>query len=187
MVVMRYWHAGVLGAAISLPVAGGIVQQAHADGLVSEVKVGVLAHDVPDLWSGFQREEDSVNINAELLLSPSAIFLGGTLRPAIGASVNTAGDTSFGYIDAHWQYDFPNGMFFSVGVGGAIHDGNLDPVDPDRKALGSELLFHIPIELGYQIDQHNNISVYFEHFSNGYTQDFNEGLDNLGIRYGYRY
>ena len=62
----------------------GMAQPAVADSLVSEVKVGVLAHDVPDLWSGFQREEDSFDINAELLLSPSAIFLGGTLRPAIG-------------------------------------------------------------------------------------------------------
>ncbi|HKJ62044.1 MAG TPA: acyloxyacyl hydrolase [Hyphomicrobiales bacterium] len=184
---MQFSRLGVQVAATFLFAASSMVQPACADGLVSEVKVGVLAHDVPDLWSGFQREEDSVDINAELLLSPSAVFFGGTLRPAIGASVNTAGDTSHAYIDARWQYDFPDGLFFSAGLGGAVHDGNLDPSDPDRKALGSRLLFHIPVELGYQIDDHNNLSVYFEHTSNGYTQDFNEGLDRLGIRYGYRY
>jgi hypothetical protein len=184
---LQHSHFSVRLAAAFLFAACGMAQPAFADGLVSEVKVGVLAHDVPDLWSGFQREEDSLDINAELLLSPSAIFLGGTLRPALGASVNTAGDTSFAYIDARWQYDFDGGLFFSTGVGGAVHDGDLELEDADRKALGSRILFHIPVELGYRIDDHNSLSVYFEHFSNGDAQDANEGLDNLGIRYGYRY
>jgi hypothetical protein len=184
---LQHSHFSVRLAAAFLLAACGMAQPAFADGLVSEVKVGVLAHDVPDLWSGFQREEDSLDINAELLLSPSAIFLGGTLRPALGASVNTAGDTSFAYIDARWQYDFDGGLFFSTGVGGAVHDGDLELEDADRKALGSRILFHIPVELGYRIDDHNSLSVYFEHFSNGDAQDANEGLDNLGIRYGYRY
>ena len=48
-----------------------------------EIRAGVLAHDVPDLWSGF-RLESGVDINAELL-GPGIAFLGGTLRPAIGA------------------------------------------------------------------------------------------------------
>jgi hypothetical protein len=109
------------------------------------------------------------------------------LRPAIGASVNTAGDTSFAYIDARWQYDFDRGLFFATGIGAAVHDGDLQLEDADRKALGSRVLFHIPVELGYRIDDRNSVSVYFEHFSNGDTQYANEGLDNLGIRYGYRY
>jgi hypothetical protein len=55
------------------------------------------------------------------------------------------------------------------------------------KALGSRVLFHIPVEIGLRFDDHNSLSVYFEHTSNGYTQDFNEGLDRLGVRYGYRF
>ena len=158
-----------------------------AGGLVSEIRGGVLAHDVPDLWSGFRRETTSPDVNLELLLSPSALFFGGTLRPAIGASINTGGDTSHVYADARWQYDLPAGLFVSLGLGGAIHDGNLGPEDPDRKALGSRLLFHMPLEVGYHFDEHNLVSVYFEHTSNAYTQDFNEGLDRLGIRYGYHF
>lgn len=185
--ILRYLHFSSRVTAAFLLTTCGTVQPVFADGLVSEVKVGVLAHDVPDLWSGFQREEDSFDINAELLLSPSAIFLGGTLRPAAGVSVNTAGDTSFAYLDARWQYDFDGGMFFATGIGAAVHDGDLELEDVDRKALGSRVLLHFPVELGYRIDDHNSLSVYFEHFSNGYTQDANEGMDNLGIRYGYRY
>src|SRR5262245_39171535 len=58
-----------------------------------EIRAGVLAHDVPGLWSGFRLENGGVDINAELL-GPGVAFLGGTLRPAIGGTVNTSGYTS---------------------------------------------------------------------------------------------
>ena len=109
------------------------------------------------------------------------------MRPAIGASINSGGQTSHAYIDARWQYETPSGIFFGLGVGAAVHDGNLEATDPDRKALGSRVLFHIPLELGYRFDPHNSFSLYFEHTSNAYTQDVNEGLDRIGIRYGYRF
>ena len=111
----------------------------------------------------------------------------GTIRPAIGASINTDGQTSHGYIDARWTYDAPSGVFVGLGLGGAVHDGNTGKSDPNRKALGSTLLFHIPLEIGYRLDPHNSISAYFEHTSNAYTQKYNEGMDRLGIRYGYRF
>jgi lipid A 3-O-deacylase len=173
--------------ALILLSAIGYASPASAGDLFSELKIGVLDHDTPDLWSNFRREKNAADINIEALLSPSVLFFGGVIRPAIGATINTRGDTSHAYIDARWQYETPYGIFLGLGVGGAIHDGNLGPTDPDRKALGSRLLFHIPIELGYHFDEHNSLSVYFEHTSNAYTQDYNEGLDRLGIRYGYRF
>jgi lipid A 3-O-deacylase len=57
----------------------------------------------------------------------------------------------------------------------------------DRKALGSRVLFHIPLEVGYRFDDHNSLSAYFEHMSKAYTVSPNEGMDRLGIRYGYRF
>ena len=151
-----------------------------------EIRAGVLAHDVPDLWSGFSLES-GVDINAEVLFGYGLPFLGGTIRPAVGASVNTAGDTSRAYVDARWEIEAPSGIFFGLGLGAAIHDGLLEPTRPDRKALGSRVLFHIPIEVGLRLDQHNSISVYFEHTSNAGLADYNEGLDSIGIRYGYRF
>jgi lipid A 3-O-deacylase len=153
---------------------------------IYEAKFGVLYHDVPHLWSGFQLEH-GVDINGELILAPALPFLGGAIRPAIGGTVNTDGYTSKGYIDARWQIDTPSGFYFGLGLGVAIHDGHVDPDALDRKALGSRALFHIPAEIGYRFDNHNSISVYFEHMSNGYTQKFNEALDSLGVRYGYRF
>jgi hypothetical protein len=162
-------------------------QPSWPTGLIDEVKIGVQAHDVPDLWSGF-RLEHGVDINGEILFSPSLPFLlGGSIRPAFGATVNASGDTSRLYLDARWQFDGPCGLFFGLGLGGTIHDGNLTPSDPDRKALGSRVLFHIPLEIGYRFDSHNSLSLFFDHMSNGYTAKYNEGMDNLGIRYGYKF
>jgi lipid A 3-O-deacylase len=160
---------------------------ALANGLINELKIGVLAHDVPDLWSGFQAEPDSADINVEAIFSPSLTFLGGTIRPALGASINTQGYTSNVYLDARWQLEMNCGVFLGLGVGGTVHDGQLQLKNFDEKALGSRVLFHIPVELGYRFDAHNSLSAYFEHMSNAYTVDPNEGMDRIGVRYGYRF
>lgn len=171
-------------AALALAVMTG---SATAGGLVDEVKIGVLAHDVPYLWSNFRAEPASADINVEVLFSPALPFLGGTIRPAVGGTVSTIGATSHGYIDARWQYETASRIFFGLGIGAAVHNGQLQLDDWDRKALGSRLLFHFPIEIGYRLDDRSSISAYFEHISNGYTVSPNEGLDRLGIRYGYRF
>jgi hypothetical protein len=170
--------AAVFGAA--LPLAA---QQAP---FVREMRLGVLGHDVPGIWSGF-RLEHGTDINLELILSPSVQFLGGTIRPALGGSWNTEGYTSKIYADARWMIESRNGLFLGLGIGAAIHDGLLDPTELDRKALGRRVLFHFPLEIGYRFDAHNSLSLYFEHISNGYTTTHNEGLDSLGIRYGYKF
>ena len=172
---------------LSLGLAAQPAATASAGDLFYAAKVGVLAHDVPDLWSGFQIEPDAADINIEIQFAPSASFLGGTLRPAAGATFNTNGDTSHAYVDARWQIEGPSSLFFAIGLGAAIHDGEIGPVDPNAKALGSRVLFHIPFEAGIHLDGHNDISFYFEHTSNAYTQTYNEGMDRLGLRYGYRF
>ncbi|GJL75393.1 acyloxyacyl hydrolase [Nitrosomonas sp.] len=153
-------------------------------GLLHQLKFGVLAHDVGDLWSGFNREE-GIDLNIEVVFSPSLTILGGALRPALGGSINTAGDTSKGYLDLLWQYNFATGIFFVSGVGAAIHDGKLNASTAGRKALGSRVLFHIPVELGYFISPQTTVSIYFDHISNAYTANENEGMDTLGVRFGY--
>ena len=174
---------------VCLAVAGAWPGAGHAGGLVRELRGGVLAHDVPNLWSGFRTENDAVAINVEAILSPSLPLFGGMIRPAIGASIATEGGTSNAYLDARWEFETASGIFVSVGVGGTVHNGEtkLLAFDQTDKALGSRVLFHFPLEIGYRFDGHNSLSVYFEHMSNGYTRDENEGLDRLGVRYGYRF
>ena len=173
----------VLVAACCL--AAGVPEAAAEDFLYS-LHVGVLAHDVPDLWSGFSVEDRWADINIEAQFKPALMIFGGALRPAVGASINTNGDTSHVYADARWQIDFGR-VFAGIGLGAAVHDGETGPPDADAKWLGSRVLFHIPAEIGVHLDAHNDLSVYFEHTSNAYTMKYNEGLDRIGMRYGYRF
>ena len=109
------------------------------------------------------------------------------MRPALGVSINTSGDTSKAYLDARWRYDFENDIFVGIGVGAAVHNGETRLVRADKKALGSRVLFHIPLEAGYRFDAHTSVSLYFDHVSNAYLADANEGMDTLGVRVGYRF
>jgi lipid A 3-O-deacylase len=161
-------------------------QGTSAPGFVQELRLGALVHDMPNLWSGF-RLERGADVNFEAILSPALPLLGGTLRPAIGASISTSGQTSKGYVDARWMLETRSGFFLGLGLGVAVHNGLIDPTDVDRKALGSRVLFHVPLEAGYRFDPHNSLSVYFDHMSNGYTRASNEGMDSLGLRYGYKF
>ena len=177
----------ILVLAIAVLVTDGAPSAFAGDGLIYELKVGALDHDVANLWSGFRREKESLDINIDAQLSPSMQLFFGTLRPAVGGTINTEGLTSIGYVDARWTIESASGLFFALGLGAAVHDGNIGREDPTRKALGSRVLFHIPLEFGYRFDAHNSISAYFEHTSNAYTQTYNEGMDRLGVRYGYRF
>jgi hypothetical protein len=56
-----------------------------------------------------------------------------------------------------------------------------------KKSLGSRVLLRIPLEIGYSMTDHYEISILFDHISNAYLADPNEGLDTLGLRFGYRF
>ena len=174
-------------AAAAATFATALCAQAQAQSFgIHDIKAGLLLHDVPDLWSGFSLEHRYVDVNVEVSFI-GLPFLGGTLRPVIGGTVNANGGTSHAYADARWQFELPLNLFVSTGLGIAVHDGYIDPTEIDRKALGSRALFHIPFELGYRLDRHHSVSFYFEHTSNAGLANYNEGMDRLGLRYGYRF
>lgn len=148
--------------------------------------LGLLAHDVPDLWSHFNRES-GVDINIEWTPDWPDRRLGpARIGSHLGAVLNTAGHTSYLYGGLHLRFGADRGWYGRAGLGAAVHNGERELVSNDRKALGSRTLFHIPMELGYQWRDHS-LSLYFSHVSNGDTSDANEGLDTLGLRIGWRY
>jgi len=156
-------------------------------GYIYRVFFGLLAHDVGGLWSGTHRE-DGVDINAEIVFSRIGIsVLAGTLRPNLGLSVNSQGDTSKFYGGVLWEINTKHGFFFASGMGAAVHNGKLDTDNKDKKSLGSRILFRIPIEFGYQITDCHSLSLLFDHVSNAGLASPNEGLDTIGLRYGYSF
>ena len=149
-------------------------------------RVGVLAHDVP-LWSR-SRSEGGIDLNAEVIFNyPEFSLFTGKIRPNLGFSVNSQGDTNTLYSGFLWEFNLDSGFFFNVGLGLAIHDGELEPRYNDKKALGSRVLFRIPVEIGIFFAKHHGLSILFSHVSNAYLADPNEGLDSLGLRYAYRF
>jgi len=157
------------------------------DNIIHEIRGGVLAHDVL-IVSRSPVESGSVSLNGEIAFGPSFGVLGGKIRPVIGGSIATNSGTSLFYIDARieWQLDR---VFFALGLGPAIHTGNLErrTFDNQRKALGSRILFHPSAEVGFQVTPDNRISVYYEHVSNAYLARPNPGLDNIGVRLAHRF
>jgi hypothetical protein len=151
------------------------------------LRLGVLAHDVNHLWSR-SRKEGGVNWNAELVFGKPGWSIGsGRVLPNIGASINNRGDTSKIYGGCIWEVIFSGGGFFNTGAGLALHDGDLDREDADRKQLGSRMLFRIPFEVGLSWNGRHRLSLMFDHVSNAYLASPNEGLDTLGVRYGFQF
>ncbi len=168
-----------------LPLRPVVADAGDNSGLLHEVRVGILDHDTDNLWSG-SSYETGTDVNAEIILTPTYALWGGHIRPNIGISVNDTGATSKIYTGGIWQFLWRNGCIADLGAGLAVHDGETDnPKAVDRKELGSRFLFHFSLELGYSLSAHNRIFLMFDHVSNGYTANPNEGLDTLGIRYGY--
>jgi hypothetical protein len=178
---------GLISLLMALP-ASAVEPTRVGGGFISEVKIGAQLHDTPYMWSGFNVEPYTVDLNMEVLFGPGVRFWGGTLRPALGATINFNGDTSKAYLDARWEKDFAyRNMFLGLGLGIAVHNGETFTPDPNLKELGRRVLFHPNVEIGQRLDEHSSISIYFEHISNASTADKNQGLDTLGIRYGYRF
>ena len=156
----------------------------NAKGVLHDIRLGVLAHDVDNLWSGHRREE-GVDFNVEVVFNrPLLEVLSGIVRPNLGISINDQGDTSKVYGGIYWEVT-GRSLFFGLGLGAAWHNGELETRDPAKKSLGSRILFRIPLEFGLTLYGPHRISIMFDHVSNGYLASPNEGLDTLGLRYSY--
>ena len=68
-------------------------------------------------------------------------------------------------------------------VGASTLDiSSLDP--PDRKLLGSRLLFRERVEAGYQLTPKVSLSVMLDPLSNAGLTAHNQGFTNVGARLG---
>jgi len=156
-------------------------------GIFYGFRLGLLAHDVGRLWS-YTRSEGGADVNAEMVFrKPSFTLWGGTILSNVGFSINSQGDTSKIYGGVLWEFLFSNGFFFNIGTGLAFHNGQLESDDSNKKQLGSRILFREPIEFGFTFFERHRISILFDHISNADLAEPNEGLDTLGVRYGYQF
>ncbi|WP_372677782.1 acyloxyacyl hydrolase [Desulfosarcina sp.] len=172
----------------SMMAAGGYpFEPPSPTGPVRALRVGMLAHDVDGLWSGESKEEGPDLCIEVIFNRPLFHLLTATAYPEAGVSLNTQGDTSKMYGGFLLRWEPESSFFFSTGLGLALHDGQRHSDSANRKALGSRVLFRIPIEIGYAVNYHHRIMLAFAHASNAGLASPNEGLDTLGLVYEYRY
>jgi len=185
-----------LAAALLAPAA------ARAQNLTySEVKLGVLQHDVPFL----KGKEGGVDLNPEIIWqSPVSDALAATVpdylrwavqpRPTIGGEINTSGFTDQAYVGATWTWQLAgnvlqpgDGIVLSYFFGPSFNDGEVKATAPNRKSLGSFVLFREALELGYQITPVYEVSALLDHVSNGGLAKQNQSINDFGARFGIRF
>ena len=163
----------------------GNKQSKALGGFLSEVRLGVLKHDFGPFSSS---EEDGIDVNFELLFaSPGFLQIIWSPRPHLGVTINTDDDTDQAYFGLSWEFDVWRNLFAGLSFGGAIHNGETETDRSDKKELGCKLQFRETVELGYRFGGRHAITAFLDHVSNANLCDKNEGLENLGVRYGYRF
>lgn len=191
---LRSSSAAVAGLAL---LAAGFVPAKSSGEPVSgtaghQLLIGVLAHD-----RGFTSDdhEDGVDPNIEIRFRPLDGPLGrkiGSPRPHLGVTPNFSGDTSAAYGGITYNVPLPGRLFIDLGGGLAVHDGPLHKKDVERCktesdcGFGSRVLLHGSFDLGVELRGGRSISFYFDHMSQGELfADENEGIEHIGVRYGF--
>jgi hypothetical protein len=154
-----------------------------AIGVLDEADLGALSHDVQ---IGGEHHEPGVDGNAELrFVSPGFLAPIFAPRPNLGVEINSAGKNSYTYAGLVWRAPLFAGLFADLGLGGAIHDGPNRSSTIDHKGLGTRVLFHESMALGYQFTSTWSAAAYIDHVSNADIGRSNPGLTNIGARLGY--
>jgi len=175
---------------------------AHAQNLTySELKFGVLAHDAHFLGG----KERGVDLNPEIIFqSPvTDAWAAGVPwylrwmvqpRPTLGGEFNTSGFTNQYYLGATWTWQLASnllqpqdGIALSYFFGPGFNDGDIIATTPNRKSLGSHVLFREALELGYLINPVYQISGFVDHVSNGGFAKQNQSINDVGVRLGVRF
>ncbi len=154
---------------------------------LSEVRFGVVDHDTGVFG---RNKEDGVDIAIGMRFQPLTGDIWEFLqnpRPFISANINTSDETHALQFGVNWDWDVWRQSFISFAFGGATHTGKLSTSRLDRKELGSRVLFYLALELGYRITPKHSVSFRLDHMSNASIADNNEGLDTVGLIYGYHF
>jgi lipid A 3-O-deacylase len=178
-----------IAIAVVLAMAGPAWAEDAGHSWVSELRVGVLAHDEAPIVANV---ESGADFNAELLfVSPRALRGIGAPRPYAGVTYAPEG-TSHVHAGLSWEHDFARRWFVTGALGLALHDG--EPLQEweqttyeqaSEKALGCRVVFHLYAGAGYRLSRRWNVAAHYEHLSNATLCPTNEGLENIGVRVGW--
>jgi hypothetical protein len=146
---------------------------------------GVYVHDIDSPLTKSGIEE-----GADIQLGYRWDRIGRTpLQPYLFGAVNTAGETH--YAVAGLSAKFGKRIYVRPGLGIAVHSGdNQDFEDPsdDDVEFGTSVLFAPEVGIGFSISERASVEASLVHLS--HAQIFggqNPGIDNVGIRFNWRF
>lgn len=197
---------------LAVLLVGLAAQQAEASDLsapswISEIKGGVMLHDIDRPEPLKDAEKNSFDLNLEVLSQPlkmaetSSSALNILLQPRahLGGAVNMDGYTNHYYAGLTWTAESDMGLYAALDFGGAVHSGKLNYKDDitvpgfgylidDHPRLGSRILFHEGFEVGYHLPSGHGIAAAVSHMSNaGLVGENNDGMTFASLRYTYRF
>jgi len=174
---------GWLNASVSLA-----AEKEGAVPFLTAIRGGLLVHDV-DLFGG--SEENGADLNVEFLFaSPAWLKQLWSPHLHLGVYLHTDNDTNQIYSGLTWEKVIIHRIFLDFAFGLTLHDGDLHCSHHychDDKDLGSAVLFREALELGWHITPRYSFSLIVSHMSNAGLSKDNDGMDHVGIRYGFSF
>jgi lipid A 3-O-deacylase len=144
---------------------------------------------------GHTAKESGVDANVEALFaSPRWLDWAFSPKPHLGLTANASTtDTDFLYAGLTWEWAPVRWFFLDLSLDLSVHDGMLDnsmiegKARFDRREFGCRALFRESLEIGTRFQERHSLSLMWAHYSHAsLCSEENEGIDNAGLRYGYR-
>lgn len=157
-------------------------------GIITQAEIGFAYHDAGVFG---RHKEPGGDFDGEIRFLPIEwLDFMASPRPHLGIHVNTSGATNQIFTGITWEFWFWDNFFIDPSFGLSFNDACcLDHGPPaDSKQLGSHVLFREAVDLGWNFSGPHSVSILLDHVSHGHIlASENEGMDTLGIRYGYRF
>jgi lipid A 3-O-deacylase len=157
-------------------------------GYISMVELGVANHDDNSIFA--RKKEPGVDFGGEIRFLPiDWLDFMASPRPNIGFHINNKNATNQVYTGIVWEFWFFKDFFVDPAFGLSFNDNHhLAGGPPKTKQLGSNVLFREAVELGWNFYGPHSVSVLLDHISQGHIlAKENEGMNTLGLQYGYRF
>lgn len=156
-------------------------------GIITQAEIGMAYHDAGVFG---RNKEPGADVDGEIRFLPiDWLDFMASPRPHFGFHVNTSGATNQIFTGITWEFWFWDNFFIDPSFGLSFNDDCcLDHGPTNTKQLGSHVLFREAVDLGWNFSGPHSVSILLDHVSHGHILGSeNEGLDTLGVRYGYRF
>lgn len=109
-------------------------------------------------------------------------------RIYLGTSIATGEGVDQVYGGLAWTLDVTEKLFVELGLGGTVHNGDLNDDGTNGPKLGCRFLFREQVAVGYRITDNWQILATADHSSHAHLCDGpNGGLSHAGLAIGYKF